>query len=103
VHYYELMFIIRPDADEETIKATREKLQSVITESGGEISKMDDLGKRRFAYEIDKYREGIYTVIHFRSNTGVISQLDHVIRISDHVLRHLTINTDEKYEQKEIS
>lgn len=96
MHKYELMFIVRPDVDEETLKATREKVQSIIAEHGGEVTKVDDLGKRRFAYLIDKYREGFYTVVNFEGKTEVVSELDHVLNISDYVIRHMTINIDEK-------
>ncbi|TCS95500.1 30S ribosomal protein S6 [Hazenella coriacea] len=96
MHKYELMFIVRPDVDEETLKATREKVQSIIAENGGEVTNVDDMGKRRFAYLIDKYREGFYTVVNFQGKAEVVSELDHVLNISDYVIRHMTINMDEK-------
>ncbi|RAL23396.1 30S ribosomal protein S6 [Thermoflavimicrobium daqui] len=93
---YELNFIVRPDVDEETLKATREKVQAVITNGGGEILEEQDLGKRRLAYMIDKYREGIYTIYSFNADADVVSELDRVININDNIIRHLTINVDEK-------
>lgn len=97
MHSYELMFITRTDVDEETVKATRDKVESVITAGGGEIVSFDDMGKRRLAYEIDgKYREGIYSLCNFRSNPDVVSELERIININDNILRHLTINTDER-------
>lgn len=96
MHNYEIMFIVRPDVDEETIKATREKVQATITENGGEITNIDDMGKRRLAYEINNFREGVYSVYTFKGEAGVVDELDHVIRISDNIVRHLIINIDEK-------
>ncbi|MBA4494094.1 30S ribosomal protein S6 [Paenactinomyces guangxiensis] len=96
MHKYELMFIIRPDVDEDTIKATRDKVQSVITENGGEIIDTNDMGKRRLAYLIDKYREGIYTVYTFQAKADVVTELDRVININDNIIRHLVININEK-------
>ncbi|WP_124728575.1 30S ribosomal protein S6 [Staphylospora marina] len=96
VHNYELMFIVRPDVDEETLKAAREKVQSTIAANGGEITDVQDMGKRRFAYEIDKFREGIYTVYKFKAPTTVVKELDHLVRITDNIMRHLIINLDEK-------
>jgi small subunit ribosomal protein S6 len=96
VHNYELMFIVRPDVDEETLNATREKVQATITANGGEIADVQDMGKRRFAYEIEKYREGFYTVYKFKAPTSVVKELDHVVRITDNIMRHLIINLDEK-------
>lgn len=96
IHNYEIMFIVRPDVDEETLKAIREKVQSTITENGGEITDVNDMGKRRLAYEINKFREGIYTVYNFKATADVVKELDHVIRISDSIMRHLIVNMDEK-------
>jgi small subunit ribosomal protein S6 len=96
MHKYELNFIVRPDVDEETLKATREKIQSVITDNGGEIVEVEDLGKRRLAYMIDKYREGTYTVYIFHAGADVVTELDRVININDNIIRHIIINRDEK-------
>lgn len=95
-HNYEIMFIVRPDVDEEKLKATREKIQATITGNGGEITDTKDMGKRRLAYEINKYREGVYTVYNFKATADVVNELDHVIRISDDIMRHIIVNMDEK-------
>lgn len=96
-HNYEMMFIIRPDVDDETLTATREKVFATISDKDGEIADKDDMGKRRFAYEIDRYREGIYTVVNFKAKADVVKELDYVIGINDNILRHMIINVDEKY------
>jgi small subunit ribosomal protein S6 len=96
MHNYELMFIVRPDVDEETLKTTREKIQSVITEHGGEITDVQDMGRRRLAYMIQKFREGIYTVYNFKANAAVVNELNHTLNINDNVIRHMVINIDEK-------
>ncbi|MGA8942288.1 MAG: 30S ribosomal protein S6 [Thermoactinomyces sp.] len=96
-HNYELMFIVRPDVDDETLAATREKVYATITGKNGEITDKDDMGKRRLAYEIDRYREGIYTVVNFKAEADVVKELDYVIGINDSILRHMIINVDEKY------
>jgi small subunit ribosomal protein S6 len=100
MHKYELMYIVRPDVEEEVLKSTRERLQAVITENGGELLETNDLGKRRLAYVINhdgkKFREGYYTVTTFNGEGKVVSELDRVIGINDNVIRHITINIDEK-------
>lgn len=101
---YEIMFIVRPDVDEETLKASREKVQSIIAEHDGSVTEENDMGKRRFAYTIVhkrgnepvKYNEGYYTVYNFQANTSVVEELNRVLNIDDRVLRHLVINLDEK-------
>jgi small subunit ribosomal protein S6 len=96
MHKYELMFMVRPDVDEETLKATREKIQAIITKNEGKISHMNDIGKRRLAYMIDKYREGIYSVYTFKADAHVVNELDHVINIDENILRRVTVNLDKK-------
>ena len=98
---YEIMFIARPNLEEESLQEAREKVQAVITERGGQVTDVEDLGKRRFAYTIkhnqQNYREGYYTVYQFETeDKGVVKELDRVIKIDDRILRHLTINIDEK-------
>lgn len=93
---YELMYIARPELDEESLKNNREKVQSVITQSGGEILETQDMGKRRLAYPIKKLREGIYTVIQFRSKPDTVKELERNLRLDDNVIRHMVINIDEQ-------
>lgn len=61
---YEVMYIIRPDVEQEAVQATVEKFQGII-QNGGEITKHEVLGKRRLAYEINKVRDGIYVLVNF--------------------------------------
>lgn len=87
---YELMYIIRPDLEQEAVDAAIEKFQNTIS-NGGEITKHDVMGKRRLAYEIDKFREGIYVLVNFSSTPEVAAELDRVLRISDEAIRHLIV------------
>lgn len=89
---YELMYIIRPDVEQESVDATVEKIQSIITKGNGEITKHDVMGKRRLAYEILKHRDGIYVLIQFNSEPAVVKELDRIIRITDEIIRHLVVN-----------
>jgi len=92
---YELMYIIRPDLEQEANKAIVDKFQNLITDNGGEIAKLDEMGKRRIAYEMEGYHEGHYVLINFQSESNVVSELDRVLRITDGVIRHLIVK-DEK-------
>lgn len=88
---YELMYIIRTDLEQEAIDAIVEKVQGVIS-NGGEITKHEVLGKRRLAYEINKYRDGHYVLVNFNATSEVVAELDRIIRISDEIIRHLITN-----------
>lgn len=87
---YELMYIIRPDVEQETVQAVVEKFQGIIV-NGGEITKQDVLGKRRLAYEINKHREGTYVLVHFVASSEIVNELERVLKISDEVIRHMIV------------
>jgi small subunit ribosomal protein S6 len=93
---YELMFMVRPDIGEEILKATREKVKAIITDNDGKITHVNDMGKRRLAYMIDKHREGIYSVYTFEANTHVLNELNRVVNIDENIIRHITVNIDKK-------
>ncbi|WP_166245827.1 30S ribosomal protein S6 [Paenibacillus turpanensis] len=87
---YEVMFILRPELDEQQVQAAVEKFANIIN-NGGEITKQNVMGKRRLAYEINKIRDGIYVLVNFKGNNEVIKELDRVMRISDEVIRFLIL------------
>lgn len=93
---YELMLIARPELDEEASKALVEKAKSVITAQGGTIEKEDSWGKRRLAYEIKRFKEGIYTVLIFKGEPAAEQELERVLKLSDDVVRHLVVRLDEQ-------
>ena len=84
------MFIIRTDVDQELVDSTVEKFLNIIS-NGGEITKKDLMGKRRLAYEINDYRDGIYVLVQFNATADIINELDRVMKISDEVIRHLIV------------
>lgn len=85
---YELMYIIRPDVEQEALDAITGKFQGIIAQ-GGEVTKHEVLGKRRLAYEIQKLRDGIYVLVNFTATKETVAELDRVMRITDEVIRHL--------------
>jgi len=88
---YELMYIIRPDLEPDAVQAVTDKIQEVIRGGDGEIRKHEVMGKRRLAYEIGKFREGIYVLVLFSSEPSHVAELERVLRITDEVVRHLVI------------
>ncbi len=93
---YEMLFLLKPDLPEETIAESKERLQSVIAEFGGQfINEADGWGRKRLAYTIEDYHEGIYSLWYFKGQPKTVSELDRVIKISDKFLRHIIIRQDE--------
>lgn len=93
---YELMYIVRPDLEEEATKAIMERFQNVVTEQGGEVVELKEMGKRRLAYEIQDFREGFYVLMYFNAEPNMVQELDRLLRINEDVIRHLVINLEEK-------
>ncbi len=91
---YELMYIIRPDFDEEKVAEVIEKYNNLIANNGGEVVTADKWGKRRLAYEIKDFHEGIYVLVNFKGVPDTSREIDRVMKISDDVIRFMIINKD---------
>lgn len=92
---YEITYIIKPDVDDEAKKAIIDKYTKVITDNGGEMVEAKDWGKRRFAYEIEKYREGSYYIMTFTAeDAAAVNEFDRLSKIDDSVLRSMTVKLD---------
>ncbi|WP_199616918.1 30S ribosomal protein S6 [Paenibacillus alkalitolerans] len=87
---YEVMYIVRTDIEDQAIQAVIEKFQGIIN-NGGEITKHNVMGKRRLAYEINKYRDGVYVLVNFTAAPDVVKELDRVMRISDEIIRFMIV------------
>ena len=87
---YELLYIIKTDVTEEQTAATVEKFNEVLKSQGAEIASVDQWGKRKLAYEIDKkYRDGYYVLVKFNAETAVVNETDRLLKIDETVLRHM--------------
>lgn len=94
---YETMLVTSATLDEEATAAVVGKFKSLI-EANGKIDTVDEWGKRRLAYPINKEEDGVYTLIHFTSEADFPAELDRVYKITDGVLRSLIIVKDEVME-----
>jgi small subunit ribosomal protein S6 len=92
---YEIMTIHRPDLAEDDIAAKVVELEAFVSDRGGNVTKRDLWGKRRFAYEIDHTSEGYYTVVNFQSDTETVDSLDRVLSLADDVVRHKIVRLSE--------
>jgi len=91
---YELMYVLKPDMEEEPTAALVDRISGIITGQGGTIDNVDKWGKRKLAYEIKDQRDGYYVVVKFQGGPKVAGELDRVLKISDDVLRHMIIRED---------
>ena len=98
---YEELFIVKPDAADEEVDQYVEHLRTQLTTAGATVDKVDKWGKRKLAYRIDKYREGNYVLFQFTSQPDVVKELERRLRVSDIVLKFLTVRIDETLKRLE--
>jgi small subunit ribosomal protein S6 len=92
---YELLYIIRPDLDEEATTALVDRLSGLVASNGGDNLTVEKWGKRRLAYEIDDYKEGQYILMNFEGEGRTSKELERVMKISEDVIRFLTVKKED--------
>ncbi|KAB8317639.1 30S ribosomal protein S6 [Tolypothrix campylonemoides VB511288] len=96
---YETMYILRPDLNDEQVEQAIAKYENLLREQGAENIQIQNRGKRRLAYEISRQRDGIYIQMNYTGPGNIIAPLERAMRLSEEVIRYLTI----KQEVKEVS
>src|SRR5687768_16047165 len=98
---YEVMFIVDPDTQDEDLTRLTENLSNIITDKGGTITKNEVMGRRQLAYKVGRKNEGIYVLFEIEGTGGEIAELERRMRVSDQVLRYLTVRVDEDRQRAE--
>ena len=91
---YESVIIINPSVDEEGIKALITKFTDIIN-NDGKVENVNEVGKKRLAYEINKNKEGYYVVFDFEAKPELISELERNYRIDDHVIKFISVRKED--------
>src|SRR6185295_17405062 len=92
---YEVLFIIAPNTEESDTEALITQISDVITNQGAQITKLDRIGRRRLAYPIGKFNEGYYVVLTVEGTGSEIAEVERRMRVTDAVVRYITIRIDE--------
>jgi small subunit ribosomal protein S6 len=98
---YEELFIVKPDAPDEEVDQFVEQLRTQLTNAGATVDKIDKWGKRRLAYRVDKYREGAYVLFQFSAGPEAVKELERRLRVSDIVIKFLTVRIDQTLKRLE--
>ena len=98
---YEELFIVKPDAPDEEVDQFVEQLRTQLTAGGATVDKIEKWGKRRLAYKVDKYREGNYVLFQFSAGPDTVKELERRLRVSDVVIKFLTVRIDETLKRLE--
>ena len=91
---YELAVVVSAKLEDEARAEVIEKVKALVTRFGGNVTDVDEWGKRRFAYEIQKMKEGYYYFVHFEAESTVPGEVEQRIRIMDNVLRYLCVKQE---------
>jgi small subunit ribosomal protein S6 len=97
---YELMFIVRPDMAEEDLDKLISTLESAVTAANGTVKSVERMGKRRLAYIVRRFQDGMYILLTAEGTGGMIHELERRLRVTEPVIKFLTVRVDE--EQKRL-
>ncbi|MBD2362286.1 MULTISPECIES: 30S ribosomal protein S6 [unclassified Anabaena] len=91
---YETLYILRPDLTDEQVELAIAKYQNLLKDQGADNIEIQNRGKRRLAYEINRHRDGIYIQVNYTGPGTVIAPLERAMRLSEDVIRYLTTKQD---------
>ena len=91
---YDLVSILRPTAEDSVVNGIHENITEVITSNGGNVQEQGVWQKRKLAYQIETFNEGIYTITSFEGPANLPNELDRVLKISDDVIRHKVLKME---------
>ena|ERR1700730_9392581 len=91
---YELMCIVRPDMTDEDLEKLISTLETAVTSAAGTVKSIDRMGKRRLAYMVKKFREGLYILMTVEGTGAVIHELERRLRVTEQVIKFLTVRID---------
>src|SRR6202140_4651038 len=97
---YELMFIVRPDMLDDDLDKLVSTLESAVTTAGGAVKSVERMGKRRLAYAVRRFHDGIYILLTVEGGGAVVHELERRLRVTEPVIKFLTVRIDE--EQKRL-
>jgi len=93
---YELMFIVRPDMTEEDQEKLISTLGTAVSSSGGTVKNVEKMGKRRLAYTVRRFNDGMYILLTFEGGGGLVHELERRLRVTEPVIKFLSVRIDEE-------
>lgn len=98
---YEILFIANPNLGETEVDALTEQVKGFVEKGEGRIEKVENWGKKRLAYEVRGHREGYYVLIQAESQGPLIKEVERRLKVTDGVIRYLTVRVDEELRKAE--
>ena len=97
---YESIFVINPNLSDDETNATIKKMQDVVSKQGGEMTKFEDWGKKKLAYEVKKQKRGHYVFFQFKGTPASISELERTYKLTDSVIKFLSVRLEKELRVK---
>ncbi len=101
MRHYELLIVLKPTLTEEEVKNKVDFMKEVLEKNEAQIASLQDLGMRKLAYEINKHQRGHYFVFYYKAPPSAISEIERIARITEEIIRFLTIKYETKKEIKQ--
>ncbi|HWZ43942.1 MAG TPA: 30S ribosomal protein S6 [Candidatus Saccharimonadales bacterium] len=98
---YEVMFIVRPDLLEEDVEKLIATLQGYATTAGATVQNVEKMGKRRLAYDVKKFQDGLYVLLTLQADGKAIHELERRMRVTEQVIKFITVRMDEEQQRLE--
>jgi len=98
---YEVMYIVRPDLAEEETERVISTVESGATAAGLTVKNVERMGKRRLAYKVRKFQDGLYVLLTVEGAGGAVAELERRLRVAEPVIKYITVRVDE--EQKRLA
>ena len=93
---YEVMFIVRPDVEDEEADKLIESLGNTVKTGGGQVKSAEKLGRRKLAYQVRKFNDGNYILLTIEADGAVVLELERRLRVTEQVIKFITVRTDEE-------
>lgn len=92
---YEIMYILRPELDQESIAAEIKAINAIFTDNGSKVLEVKEWGLRELAYEIDHTRKGFYVWMNVEANNESIDEFNRIVGYNEKVMRHIVVKAGE--------
>jgi len=93
---YELVYVVSPDATDEQVADLHTQVEAIIQRLGGQLEKTESWGRRKLAYEIGRYKEGIYVLEVILGTGELMKEIDRRFKVTELIIRHLVVRVDEE-------
>jgi small subunit ribosomal protein S6 len=94
VRDYELMVVLDPNLDESAIEALNTRIQTLVTQRGGVVENVDSWGRKRLAYPIKRFRDGVYILSRLQLQPTGAAEIERALKLNESVIRHLLVRAE---------